>query len=84
MGTCYDQESYAGRFGCLLAVSGAAIAHNHGAGHGPGHGDPMGDKTVTRAEAQTHAAAMFARMDVNKDGKIDAGDREARQITDCP
>lgn len=64
----------------LLAVSGAAIAHNHGAGHGPGHGDPMGDKTVTRAEAQTHAAAMFARMDVNKDGKIDAGDREARQM----
>lgn len=60
----------------LLAVSGAAIAHNHGADHG----DPMGDKTVTRAEAQTHAATMFAKMDINKDGKIDAGDREARQM----
>lgn len=60
----------------LLAVSGAAIASHHG----PGHGDPMGDKTVTRAEAQTHAAAMFTKMDVNKDGKIDAGDREARQM----
>lgn len=60
----------------LLAVSGAAMASHHG----PGHGDPMGDKTVTRAEAQTHAAAMFAKMDVNKDGKIDAGDREARRM----
>lgn len=60
----------------LLAVSGAAIASHHG----PGHGDPMGDKTVTRAEAQTHAATMFAKMDVNKDGKLDAGDREARQM----
>lgn len=60
----------------LLAVSGAAIASHHG----PGHGDPMGDKTVTRAEAQTHAATMFTKMDVNKDGKLDAGDREARQM----
>lgn len=60
----------------LLAVSGAAIASHHG----PGHGDPMGDKTVTRAEAQTRAATMFTKMDVNKDGKIDAGDREARQM----
>lgn len=60
----------------LLAVSGAAIASHHGLGHG----DPMGDKTVTRAEAQTHAATMFAKMDINKDGKLDAADREARQM----
>lgn len=32
----------------------------------------------TRAEAQTRAADMFARMDVNKDGKLDAADRAAR------
>ncbi|MYL96284.1 hypothetical protein GR702_00660 [Novosphingobium sp. FGD1] len=42
--------------------------------------DADGDGTVTRAEAQTAAAAMFARMDANKDGKLDKADRElARQ-----
>lgn len=34
--------------------------------------------TVTRAEAQTHATQMFAKLDANKDGKIDAADRAAR------
>ena len=37
------------------------------------------DRTVTRAEAQTKAAELFARMDVNKDGKLDAADRSARR-----
>lgn len=60
----------------LLGLSGAAIASHHG----PRHGDPLGDKTVTSAEAQAHAAAMFAKMDINKDGKLDAADREARQM----
>jgi len=40
--------------------------------------DPLGDATVTRAEAQTHAAAQFDRMDLNRDGKLDAADRAAR------
>lgn len=40
---------------------------------------PMGDKTVTRAEAQTKAADMFARMDTNKDGKLDDADRAAHR-----
>lgn len=35
--------------------------------------------TVTRAEAQTKAGERFARMDANKDGKLDAADRTARQ-----
>lgn len=42
---------------------------------------PGGDRTApqTRAEAQTRAAEMFAKMDVNKDGKLDAADRAARR-----
>ncbi|MGN6690431.1 MAG: EF-hand domain-containing protein [Sphingopyxis sp.] len=35
--------------------------------------------TQTRAEAQAHAAETFAKMDANKDGKIDASDRAARR-----
>ncbi len=58
-----------------LAAGGVAIAQPMG---GPGR-DPMAGKTVTRAEAQTRAAEMFARMDANKDGKLDAADREARR-----
>ena len=41
---------------------------------------PMADKTVTRAEAQDMAGKMFDRMDANKDGKLDKGDREAREL----
>ena len=37
------------------------------------------DATQTRAEAQTRAAEMFAKMDANKDGKLDASDRAARR-----
>lgn len=40
--------------------------------------DADGNGVITRAEAQSSAAAMFARMDVNKDGKIDKTDRDAR------
>ncbi len=51
-------------------LAGAAIARDHG-----GHMDPFGDKTVTRADVQSHAAAMFARHDGNNDGKLDMADR---------
>lgn len=42
---------------------------------------PGGDRnaTVTRAEAQAKATEMFAKMDVNKDGKLDAADRAAKR-----
>lgn len=64
-----------------LALGGFAYAQ--GGPGGPGRHGPMmdadGDGVVTRAEAQASAAAMFTRMDVNKDGKIDAADREARR-----
>ena len=43
----------------------------------PGSADR--NATQTRAEAQAHAAEQFAKMDANKDGKIDASDRAARR-----
>src|SRR3546814_9719494 len=36
------------------------------------------DGVITRAEAKTAAEAMFAKLDVNKAGKIDQADRDAR------
>ncbi|MBA3940202.1 MAG: hypothetical protein C0520_03220 [Sphingopyxis sp.] len=38
-----------------------------------------GKATVTRAEAEAKATQMFARMDANKDGKLDAADRAAQR-----
>ena len=55
-------------------LAGAAIAQAPAPGS-----DPMGDKTVTKAEAQAKAAEMFAKMDVNKDGKLDQADRAAHR-----
>lgn len=42
-------------------------------------GDADGNGVLTRAEAQASAEQMFARMDANKDGKVDAADRAARR-----
>lgn len=42
-------------------------------------GDPLGDKTVTKAEFLAKGAAMFDKMDVNHDGKLDAADRAAHE-----
>lgn len=39
--------------------------------------DPFGNATITRAEAESKAAALFARLDANKDGKLDQADRQA-------
>jgi len=54
-----------------LALSGAAIAV--AAPHMMHEG-----KTLTRAEAQAHAEAAFAKLDLNHDGKLDKADRSAR------
>lgn len=61
-----------------LAAGGIAYAHGaHGTDDDP-HAmmDPDGNGVVTRAEAEKAAAQMFARLDVNKDGKLDRADRE--------
>ena len=52
-------------------AAGAAIAAE------PNRPGPQAPQT--RAEAQARAGEMFARMDANKDGKLDAADREARR-----
>jgi len=46
---------------------------------GGAKGDADGNGVLTRAEAQAHATQMFAKMDANKDGKLDASDRTARR-----
>lgn len=45
---------------------------------GAAKGDADGNGVLTRAEAQANATQMFAKMDANKDGNIDATDRAAR------
>lgn len=42
-------------------------------------GDADGNGTLTRTEAQAHAAEKFAKMDANGDGKLDASDRAAKR-----
>lgn len=60
----------------LLTLGAALIAVPAIAAPG-GKADP--NATVTRAQAQTHAAEMFAKLDANKDGKLDAADRAAQR-----
>jgi hypothetical protein len=64
----------------LLALGAALIAVPVIAAPGaPGaKGDADGNGMVTRTEAQAHATQMFAKLDANKDGKIDAADRAAQ------
>ena len=40
--------------------------------------DANQDGVITQAEVRTQAQAMFARMDITKDGKLDKADRDAR------
>lgn len=63
----------------LTATAFAGAAYGEQAQHAKRGGDADANGVLTRAEAQSHAAAMFARMDANKDGKIDRADREARR-----
>lgn len=58
-----------------LALSGAVVAQTAA----PAAPDTAPRPDLTRAEVQQRAEARFARMDANRDGKIDAADRAARQ-----
>lgn len=64
----------------FLALGAALIAGSALAAPGGdrGRGDANGDGVVTRAEAQAHATQLFAKLDVNKDGRLDQADRAAR------
>lgn len=57
-----------------LAIGGIAYAQMP---EGRANIDADGDGVITRAEAQSGATAMFAKMDANQDGKLDQSDREA-------
>ncbi|PZQ22364.1 MAG: hypothetical protein DI569_08650 [Sphingopyxis macrogoltabida] len=59
----------------LLTLGAALIAVPAIAAPGA-KGDP--NATLTRTDAQTRATEMFARLDANKDGKVDQADRAAR------
>jgi len=61
----------------FLTLGAALVAAPVFAAPGGQMGDADGNGVLTRAEAQAQATAMFAKMDANKDGKIDAADREA-------
>ena len=61
-----------------LALAGGLAVAAHAAPGGKMRHDPFGDATITRAEAQAKAVAMFDRMDANHDGKLDKADRAAR------
>jgi EF-hand domain pair len=67
---------FVGLSAAALSLGGAAYAHNHMGGM---MGDADGNGAISRAEAQTHAAALFARMDANKDSALTEADREARR-----
>lgn len=52
-------------FAAGFALSAPALAQM-----GPDGGDPDGDATLTREESAARAAAMFERMDADKDGFV--------------
>jgi len=63
----------------FLTVGAALLAVPVLAAPGGPKGDADGNGTLTRSEAQSHAAEKFAKMDANKDGKLDASDRAAKR-----
>lgn len=58
----------------LAIIAIPALAQQGGQRPNP---DSNGDGVVTRAEVDADVAKRFARLDVNKDGKVDKADREA-------
>lgn len=61
-----------------LALSAVAVAQTAPAPERAAARVPQGD--VNRADAQTRADRMFARMDANGDGKVDQADRAAMRV----
>jgi len=64
-----------------LGLSAAAMLITGVAYAAPGDATAKRDPNavITRADAQAQAQARFTRMDVNKDGKLDQADRDARR-----
>ncbi len=68
-------------FSLLLGTIAAAIAAPALAAPGPGRVNPDADNdgVLTRAEVEADVARRFAKLDANKDGKVDDGDRAAHR-----
>jgi EF hand len=62
-----------------IALSLAALGLGGGAALAAQSLAPGRDQTVARSDALARAGQMFARLDVNADGKLDPADREARR-----
>lgn len=62
----------------VLGISAAALALGAGALYAAAPEGPAGD--VTWAEAKAKADEMWAKLDVNKDGKLDQADRDAKVL----
>jgi Ca2+-binding EF-hand superfamily protein len=58
----------------LIGISAVALTAVAGTAYAAQRGEPM-----TRTEVQARSAEHFAKMDSNKDGKLDATDRAAHQ-----
>lgn len=69
-------KTFTAKLAIVISLVGAAVA---GTAYAQQPAQGQRDRTITRAEAQTKAAELFARMDANKDGKLDAADRGARR-----
>lgn len=63
----------------ILTLGAALLAVPALAAPGGKMGDADGNGVLTRVEAQTAATQMFAKMDANGDGKLDATDRAAKR-----
>lgn len=63
----------------LFTLGAALIAVPALAAPGGKMGDADGDGVLTRAEAQAAATQMFAKMDANGDGQLDATDRATKR-----
>lgn len=69
------------KFSLLLGTVAAAIATPALAAPGEARGNPDADNNgvLTRAEVEADVAKRFAKLDANKDGKVDDGDRAAHR-----
>lgn len=63
----------------VIGLSLAAALTAGGAVYAQGAMHRDGDGVATRAEAQAKAEERFTKRDANRDGKLDASDREARR-----
>jgi hypothetical protein len=73
------QRSFVVKKTMMITLGAALVAVPVLAAPAFGKADQDGDGITTRAEVETGTAQMFAKMDANGDGKLDATDRSAHR-----